>query len=30
MLEHFEKNDDCPSLIISDIIVSERGSYWNV
>ena len=24
-LEHFEKKDECPSLIISEIIVSERG-----
>ena len=29
-LEHFEKKDECPSLIISGIIVSERGCYWNV
>ena len=29
-LEHFEKNDECPSLIISEIIVSERVCYWNV
>ena len=29
-LEHFEKKDECPSLIISEIIVSERGCYWNV
>ena len=29
-LQHFEKNDECPSLIISEIIVSERGCYWNV
>ena len=29
-LEHFEKNDECKSLIISEIIVSERGCYWNV
>ena len=29
-LEHFEKNDESPSLIISEIIVSERGRYWNV
>ena len=29
-LEHFEKNDECYSLIISEIIVSERGCYWNV
>ena len=28
--EHFEKKDECPSLIISDIIVSERDCYWNV
>ena len=29
-LEHFEEKDECPSLIISGIIVSERGCYWNV
>ena len=29
-LEQFEKNDECPSLIISETTVSERGSYWNV
>ena len=29
-LEFFEKNDECSSLIISKIIVSERGCYWNV
>ena len=29
-LEHFEKKDECPSVIISEIIVSERGCYWNV
>ena len=29
-LEHFEKKDECPSLIISEIIVSETGCYWNV
>ena len=29
-LEHFEKKDECPSLIISEIIVSEKGSYLNV
>ena len=29
-LQHFEKKDESPSLIISKIIVSERGSYWNV
>ena len=25
--EHFEKKDDCPGLIISEIIVSERDCY---
>ena len=29
-LEHFEKKDECPSLIISEIIVSERFFYLNV
>ena len=29
-LQHFEKKDGSPSLIIFDIIVSERGCYWNV
>ena len=29
-LEHFEKKDESPRLIISEIIVSERGCYWNV
>ena len=29
-LEHFEKKDECPCLIISEIIVSDRGCYWNV
>ena len=29
-LEHFEKKDECSSLIISEIIASERGCYWNV
>ena len=29
-LEHFGIKDECPSLIISEIIVSERGCYWNV
>ena len=29
-LEHFEKNDDYPSLIISEIIDCERGGYLNV
>ena len=28
--EHFEEKDECPSLIISEIIVSERDCYWNV
>ena len=28
--EHFEKKDECPGLIISEIIVSEGDSYWNV
>ena len=29
-LQYFEKKDESPSLIISKIIVSERGCYWNV
>ena len=29
-LEHFGKKDEKPSLIITEIIVSERGCYWNV
>ena len=29
-LKHFKKKNECPSLIISEIIVSERGCYWNV
>ena len=29
-LEHFEKNDEYRSLIISEIIDCERGSYLNV
>ena len=29
-LQHFEKKNENPSLIISEIIVSERGCYWNV
>ena len=29
-LEHFEKKNECPSLILPEIIVSERGCYWNV
>ena len=28
-LEQFEKKDECSSLIIYEIMVSERGSYWN-
>ena len=26
----FGKKDECPSLIISEIIVSETDCYWNV
>ena len=29
-LEHFEKKEESTSLIIVEIIVSERGCYWNV
>ena len=29
-LEHFEKKDEYPSLVISRIINSERGGYLNV
>ena len=29
-LEHFEKKDACPSLIISEIRDCERGGYLNV
>ena len=29
-LTYFEKKDECPCLIIFEIIVSERGFYWNV
>ena len=29
-LKHFEKKDECPTLIISEIIVLERDCYWNV
>ena len=29
-LEHFEKKDKYPSLVISKIINSERGDYLNV
>ena len=29
-LEHFEKKDEYPSLIISEIMDYERGGYLNV
>ena len=29
-LEHFEKKDDYPSVIISEIMDCERGGYLNV
>ena len=29
-LEHFQKKDECPSLIISEIIDAERRGYLNV
>ena len=29
-LQHFEKKDEYPSLVISRIIDSERGGYLNV
>ena len=29
-LEHFEKKDEHPSLVISDIIDSERVGYLNI
>ena len=29
-LEHFEKRDEYPSLIISEIMDCERGVYFNV
>ena len=29
-LEHFEKNNEYPSRVISRIIDSERGGYLNV
>ena len=29
-LEHFEKRDECSSLVISKVIYSERGGYLNV
>ena len=29
-LEHFEKKDEYPSLIISEIMDCEKGGYLNV
>ena len=29
-LEHLQQKDECPSLVISSIIDSERGCYLNV
>ena len=29
-LEHFEKKDECPCLVISKVIDSEIGGYLNV
>ena len=29
-LEHFQKKDEYPSLVISKVIAFERGSYLNV
>ena len=29
-LEHFQKKDECSSLVISKVIDSERGGYLNV
>ena len=29
-LQDFKKKNERPSLIIAEIIVSERGCYWNV
>ena len=29
-LEHFQKNDEYPNLIIPEIIYAERRGYWNV
>ena len=29
-LEHLEKKDECPSLVISKVNDSERGGYLNV
>ena len=28
-IKHFEKKDECPTLIIPEINFSEIGSYWN-
>ena len=30
ILEHFQKKDEYPSLVISKVIDSERGGYSNV
>ena len=30
ILEHFQKKDECPRLIISEIIDAERSGYLNV
>ena len=30
LLEHFEKKDEYPNLIISEIMDFERGGYLNV
>ena len=29
-LQHFEKKDESPSLLFSEIYVAERRCYWNV
>ena len=29
-IEHFEQKDECPSLVSSRIIDSERGGYLNI
>ena len=29
-LEHFQKNDEYPSLVVSEIIYAERRGYLNV
>ena len=28
--DHFEKKDEFPSQIISEIIISERDCYWKI